>query len=69
MQTELKKIRQAKGLTQANIVKLTKIPLRSYQTYESGECIPNVYTAQLIAEALSIENVNEIFPLSEYQQK
>lgn len=54
---------------QVEVAKKSNITERSYQRYEAGERVPNVYTAQLIAKALSIENVNEIFPLSEYQQK
>lgn len=66
METELKKIRLKKFLKQTEVAKQAKISIRSYQSYETGEHIPNVYTAQLIAKALGIEDVKEIFPLSEY---
>lgn len=54
---------------QVEVAEKANITERSYQRYESGERVPSVYTAQLIAEALGVKNVNEIFPLSEYQQK
>lgn len=65
--TNLKRIREEKGLTQVQIAEKANITERSYQRYETGERVPNVYTAQLIADALNVENVKEIFPLSQLQ--
>lgn len=61
--TELKKIRVQKKITQSKIAKESNISIMSYQRYETGERIPNVHTAQLIAKVLGIENVKDIFPL------
>lgn len=65
IETILKQTRQNAGLTQVQISKKTGIPIRSYQNYESSKRIPDVYTAQRIANALNIDNVNKIFPLPE----
>lgn len=67
--TNLKKIREEKGLTQVQIAEKANITERSYQRYESGERIPNVYTAQLIADALNVRNIKEIFPLPQLQSE
>ena len=65
-QTLLKQIRKQKGLKQLEIAKKANISLMSYQRYEYGERIPDVYTAQLIAQALDTK-VEEIFPLPQRQ--
>ena len=65
-QTVLKQIRKQKGLKQLQIAKKASISLMSYQRYETGERVPNVYTAQLIAQALQT-TVEEIFPLPQRQ--
>lgn len=62
IETKLKKIREIKGLTQIEIAKKSNITKRSYQRYEYGERVPDVYTAQLIAQALHT-TVEELFPL------
>lgn len=60
--TQLKKIREKTGFTQVVVAEKAKITERSYQRYEAGERIPNVRTAQLIAQALNAK-VEEIFHL------
>ena len=60
--TELKKVRQANGITQEALAKRAKIALRTYKYYETGKRIPDVNTAMLLAEALEC-NVPELFPL------
>lgn len=62
--TKLKVIRKEKGLTQVEVAEKAKTPIRSYQNYEAGERVPNVHTAQLIAQALHT-TVEEIFPIQE----
>jgi transcriptional regulator with XRE-family HTH domain len=58
----LKEQRKKAKLTQAKIAKLAGISERAYQQYEADKRIPNVYTAQLIAQALHT-TVEELFPL------
>lgn len=60
--TLLKQIRKQQGLKQLEIAKKVNISLMSYQRYEYGERVPDVYTAQLIAQALHT-TVEELFPL------
>lgn len=60
--TNLKKIREEKGLTQVEVAIQANITERSYQRYEVGERVPNAYTAQLIAQTLQT-TVEELFPL------
>ena len=62
IETELKKIRETKGLTQIEIAKKSNITKRSYQRYEYGERVPDVHIAQLIAQVLH-EPVEKLFPL------
>ncbi len=62
IETKLKRVREAKGLTQTKVAKKSNITKRSYQRYEYGERVPDVYTAQLIAQALYTP-VEELFPL------
>ncbi len=61
---KLKKFRKEIGLTQAQVAKKAKISTRGYQNYETGERVPNAYTAQLIAQALQTK-VEKLFPLSQ----
>lgn len=60
--TLLKQIRKQQDLKQLEIAKKVNISLMSYQRYEYGERVPDVYTAQLIAQALHTP-VEELFPL------
>lgn len=62
LNTALKNARKKANLTQVQVAKKIKTTERNYQYYEAGERVPNVYTAQLIAEALNI-TVEKIFPL------
>ena len=55
--------REKTGLTQGQVANEAKITARVYQYYEAGERKPNVYTAQLIANALNVA-VDDIFPLN-----
>ena len=55
-------MRETKGLTQIEIAKKSNITKRSYQRYEYGERVPDVYTAQLIAQVLH-EPVEKLFPI------
>ncbi len=50
--TKLKERREKTGLTQEQVAKKADISLRAYKMYESGERIPRVDTAKLIAKAL-----------------
>lgn len=60
MYTKLKKVRKKTGLMQSTVAKKAKISLRAYQYYESGERIPDVQIAKLIARALN-STVEELF--------
>lgn len=62
MKTILRQIREKRRLTQEQTSAKCGIALRSYQYYETGERIPDVYTAQLIASVLK-SKVEIIFPL------
>ena len=65
MKTTILKIkRKEKGLKQAELAEKAKISVLSYQRYESGERIPNVYIAQEIADILQVD-VDELFPISQ----
>lgn len=69
MRTNLKNARKNKGLTQAQISRLSNISERQYRRIESGEQTPSVDVALLIAQALDIDNVKEIFPLQQNNTK
>lgn len=58
----LKQARKKAKLTQSEIAKKANITTRVYQYYEAGKRTPNLYTAQLIAQALDT-TVEELFPL------
>jgi len=60
LNTRLKTTRQQLGLTQEEIAKKADISTRSYQQYESGERIPKITTALLIARVLN-STVEELF--------
>ena len=60
--TILKQKRKNKGLSQVEVAEKANITIRSYQRYESGERVPNVYIAQEIADILQTD-VKELFPL------
>lgn len=66
IKTKLKEIRKESGLTQIAVANKVQIAIRAYQNYEAGERVPNVYTAQLIAQALDT-TVEKIFPLPQLQ--
>ncbi|MEY8321876.1 helix-turn-helix transcriptional regulator [Lachnospiraceae bacterium 46-61] len=59
---KLKETRKKAKLKQIEVAKATNISIRAYQNYEYGERVPDVYTAQLIAQALHT-TVEELFPL------
>ena len=63
MNTNLINARRNKGLTQVQVAEKANITERSYLRYESGKCVPSVYTAVRIAKALNTK-VEKIFPLS-----
>ena len=52
MNKVLKFEREKKGLTQWDVAKHAGISIRSYQRYEAGNRVPDVYQGQLIAKAL-----------------
>lgn len=58
--TKLKAKRQKEGLTQVEVAEKAHIAKKNYQRYESGERIPRVDTAILIAKALN-STVEELF--------
>lgn len=62
---KLKETRKKAKLKQIEVAKATNISIRAYQNYEYGERVPDVYTAQLIAQALHT-TVEELFPLSAF---
>lgn len=64
IKSKLRLLRDSKGLTQVEIALKAGISTLSYQRYEAGERVPNVHTAQLIAQALHT-TVEEIFPIQE----
>ncbi len=61
MQTTLKEIREKRRLTQEEIAQKSKIALRSYQYYETGERVPDVLTAIRIANVLRIKDIRQLF--------
>lgn len=48
----LRKVRNKKGMTQAETAKGAGLNIRQYQFYESGERLPNVLIAKNIADCL-----------------
>ena len=66
LRNNLKQVRKNAKLTQLEVAKKANVTTRVYQYYEAGQRTPNVYTAQLIAQALDTK-VEEIFPLPQWQ--
>jgi len=64
LNTVLKFEREKKGLTQWDVAKRAGISIRSYQRYEAGNRVPDVYQGQLIAKALgtTVEELWGIIP-------
>lgn len=60
LNNHLKNVRKKNGLTQAEIASKSNISTRHYQSIEADECVPNVYTAILIARAVNT-TVEDIF--------
>lgn len=60
MREQLKRRREQLNLTQQKVATLSKIGLRLYQYYESGEREPRVSTAIRIAEVLQ-STVEDLF--------
>ena len=63
MNYRLKNARDTANLTQTETAQKANISERAYQRYESGERVPNVYTAQLIAKALN-STVESLFDVN-----
>jgi len=62
MTTRVKETRKSKGIKQETIAQKVNIALRTYQRYENGTRVPDVYKAQEIANAVN-EPVTYLFPL------
>lgn len=62
MTTNLKEIRTAKGLTQAQLAELVQVSRQTVISIESGRYIPSVLLALKISYELS-KKVEEIFKL------
>ena len=60
MGNNLRKQRNKLNLTQVEVARRAKTPYRSYQDYETGRCVPNVYTAIKLASILKT-TVEELF--------
>ena len=60
MNLRLRNAREKVQLTQSEVAKKSYISTMSYQRYEAGERVPNVYTAQLIAKAVN-STVEDLF--------
>lgn len=58
--TKLRKAREKRGLTQAQVAKLVGTTERAYQYYEAGEREPTAKTAILIARAVG-STVEKLF--------
>lgn len=69
MRTSLKMLRKEKDFTQAQIAELSNISERQYRRIESGEQTPSVEVAILIADALNVKNIKDIFPLRRQSEK
>ncbi len=63
MNTNLRKMREKRRMTQKETALKSHITLRSYQYYESGERIPDVYAAIRIARVLdsTVETLFDLF--------
>ena len=60
MNQKLKDARTRANMTQEEVARASKIPLRVYQGYEYGERIPRATTAVRIAKALGCQ-VEDIY--------
>ena len=60
LNTELKKARKEKDFKQTELAIMCGIALRTYKYYESGERVPDVYTAQMMAKVLN-KRVEDLF--------
>ena len=63
MNLKLRNAREEAQLSQSEVALKACISRMSYQRYEAGERVPNVYTAQLIAKALN-STVESLFEIS-----
>jgi transcriptional regulator with XRE-family HTH domain len=54
MSVRLKQLREAAGMTQAELAKAAGVPLRTYQTWEQGVRTPLIDAAAKVAEALDV---------------
>ncbi len=63
MNLALKTKREESGFTQVQMANRVGISERSYQRYESGERVPDVYQGQLIANILGCK-VEQLFCLN-----
>lgn len=59
-ETKLKTTRNKTGLTQVEVAEKAKVTPVCYQRYESGQRLPRVDTAKLIAKALG-STVEDLF--------
>lgn len=65
--SDLKHVRKAAGLTQAQLAQLTGVSRQTIIATERGDYAPSVYLALRIARSLET-NVEEIFSLREETQ-
>lgn len=61
MNVKLRAAREASGKTQKQVAKEAGIGERLYQEYEYNTRCPNVRTAILIADALGVVDLRELF--------
>jgi len=52
----LKELRDLSGLSQADFAKRYGVPLRTYQSWETGERKPAEYIVKLIERVFKLEN-------------
>lgn len=50
----LKRIRKLKKVMQKDIATLLNLPLRTYQSYEYGEALPNIETLAILADFFDV---------------
>jgi len=60
----IKKFRQYKNLTQKQLAQKSHVSTRAVQNYERGERLPDVQTAQRIAQALGVK-VDDLYPVND----
>lgn len=66
---KLKNARKKAGLTQEEVAKQAGITTRSYQRVEKGEQDPKTSTAILIADALGVVDLRELFSITIAQRE